>query len=387
MPEEPGLARARREEPSEHLHGRGLAAAVGAQEAEDLAAPDAKAHPIDRHEIPEAHGEIARLDRDVGVVCAGRQRRDHQVAVSCAFFGRQERDERRFQIGRRGTREELVRRAGREDAPRVHRNQRVEALRLVHVGGRDDHAHPDPFGANPRDQVPELAARERIDTRRRFVEDEQIRIVDQRAAQAELLLHAPGELARGALAEFVEARAAREIVDAALALGGVVSEELPEELQVLVDRERRVQVLAEPLRHVGDARAHVLTMPALGHVAAERFDPPRLHDARASDEREERGLAHTIGPDEPERAPGRNGERDVDERWRLAVVMRDGVEPRDGERRGETHRLISRGRSRGRRATPRGRRYARRQPRAGPSSPVRCACAEAPGRSVRERET
>jgi hypothetical protein len=44
MPEQPGAAIARRQEAAEHLHGGGLAAAVGADEAEDLAAADAEAH-------------------------------------------------------------------------------------------------------------------------------------------------------------------------------------------------------------------------------------------------------------------------------------------------------------------------------------------------------
>ena len=45
------------------------------------------------------------------------------------------------------------------------------------------------------DQFPELAARQRIDAGRRLVEDQEIGIVHQRAAQAELLLHAAGQLA------------------------------------------------------------------------------------------------------------------------------------------------------------------------------------------------
>jgi hypothetical protein len=42
LAEQPGLAVAGRQQAGEHLHGGGFAAAVGAQEAEDLAAADAE---------------------------------------------------------------------------------------------------------------------------------------------------------------------------------------------------------------------------------------------------------------------------------------------------------------------------------------------------------
>ena len=60
--EQPGLSFARRQQARQHLHGRRLAAAVGAEEAEDLAPLDPEAHPIDSDEIAEATGQAPRLD-------------------------------------------------------------------------------------------------------------------------------------------------------------------------------------------------------------------------------------------------------------------------------------------------------------------------------------
>ena len=54
---------------------------------------------------------------------------------------------------------------------------------------------PGAIAADVVDQLPELAARQRIDAGRRLVEDQEIGVVNQRAAEAELLLHAPRELA------------------------------------------------------------------------------------------------------------------------------------------------------------------------------------------------
>ena len=66
------LPLAGRQQAGQHLHGRGLAAAVGAEEAEDLAALDAEAHVVDGDEIAEAHRQIPRLDGDLAVVRRAR---------------------------------------------------------------------------------------------------------------------------------------------------------------------------------------------------------------------------------------------------------------------------------------------------------------------------
>ena len=82
-----------------------------------------------------------------------------------------------------------------QHAAGIERDQMIKAPRLVHVGGRHDHAHAGALGADAGDQLPELRAR--ADRRLgRLVEHQQVGVVDQRAAQAELLLHAARELAR-----------------------------------------------------------------------------------------------------------------------------------------------------------------------------------------------
>ena len=53
LAEQLGRAFGGRQEAGQHLHGGGLAAAVRAEEAEDLAAPDAKADMVDGDEIAE----------------------------------------------------------------------------------------------------------------------------------------------------------------------------------------------------------------------------------------------------------------------------------------------------------------------------------------------
>lgn len=66
---------------------------------------------------------------------------------------------------------------------------------------------------------------------RRLVEHQQIRIVDQGAAESELLFHAAGEFPGRPVQEGVEPGAPGEPVDPAAALGGAVTEKAGEKLR------------------------------------------------------------------------------------------------------------------------------------------------------------
>ncbi|CAM2150331.1 hypothetical protein PT2222_230055 [Paraburkholderia tropica] len=329
VPEQPGFAFGRGQQAREHFHRRRLAAAVRAEKAENLAALNAKAHVIDGHEVAETHRQVFGLDGDFGVL-VDVERHDLDRLVAAFFRLGQQRDEGFFERVRVRAFEQFGGLAGREHRAVVHRDQPVEALRLVHVRGRDDHAHRRAFLADAVDEVPELRARERVDARGRFVEDQQVGVVDQRAAQAELLLHAAREFARGAREKRIEAGAARERVDAAAALVFVVAEQAAEELQILFDRERGIEVLAEPLRHVGDARADVVAMLLARHVAAEHAHNPLLHLARARDQRKQARLAHAVRADHADHQPGGDVLGDVVKRDDLAVVQADVLEANDG---------------------------------------------------------
>ena len=72
--EQEGFAFAGRLQPGEHLHGGRLAAAVGAEEAEDFPALDAEIYMIDGDEITKAAGQAVRLDGH-RILAAGRRAR------------------------------------------------------------------------------------------------------------------------------------------------------------------------------------------------------------------------------------------------------------------------------------------------------------------------
>ena len=62
LAQQPGLPLGGRQQAAQHLHRRRLAAAVGAEEAEDLPPLDPEADVIDRDEIAEPLGQAVRLD-------------------------------------------------------------------------------------------------------------------------------------------------------------------------------------------------------------------------------------------------------------------------------------------------------------------------------------
>ena len=144
---------------------------------------------IDRDEIAKAAREPIRLDRR-GLVIAGDARPDDDLLMLGALFWWKKGNEGVVQRGLFRLGEDLLRRATRDDFAVVHRGEPIEPACFVHVGGCDHHAHERTPGADRIDQLPELPARERIDARGGLVEDKEIRIVHQRAAKADFLLHA-----------------------------------------------------------------------------------------------------------------------------------------------------------------------------------------------------
>src|SRR6185312_16437244 len=193
----------------------------------------------------------------------------------------------------------------------------------------DDHAHLRAARADRVDEVPELAARERVDAGRRLVEDEQIRIVDEGAAQAQLLLHAAGELAGGPGLELLHARRGEELGDPLPPFLGALAEQAAEEIDILEHRERRVEIASEPLRHIGDPAADFLEIAAIRDVLVEDENLPLLDSSHPGDQREQGGFADPIRPDHADHDARRNVDADVVEGDRRAVPVRYVLDPRD----------------------------------------------------------
>ncbi len=84
--------------------------------------------------------------------------------------------------------------------------------------------------------------------------------MDQRAAQTQFLFHAAREFARGPVEKRVQAGCLGQPVDPRLALGGALAKQFAEKIQILGDAQLLVEVLAEPLGHIGNARTDTHTL-------------------------------------------------------------------------------------------------------------------------------
>ena len=274
---------------------------------------------VDGDEIAEAAGQTLGVDGDLGL--APGARRNGQIDVARAFFLGQQCDEAPFKILRSRSLHELRRRARREHAPGVHGDDPVPLLGLVHIGGGDDDAHAGPLGADVVDERPKLAARQRVHAGGRFVEDEQVRLVHERAAQTDLLFHAARELAGGALRKGSKTRRIEQLLDARGALRGGKAEQPRHEVDILPHAEFEIEILAEALGHVSDARASVAPVGRVGDVAAKHHHFALLHLLRADDQRQQRRFADAVGSDHADHAALRNVEREAVKRERRAIAM------------------------------------------------------------------
>jgi hypothetical protein len=143
------------QQPGEHLHGRGLAAAVGAQKAENLTALNPETDVVDGHEIPEASRQPTGFDRYDAIFGAAWWH--DEPAVPAALALGEQRDERLFQRARPSVLLEVMRAARGQHLASVHGNQPVKAFGLLHVGSGHQDAHAGAASADMGDEFPELA--------------------------------------------------------------------------------------------------------------------------------------------------------------------------------------------------------------------------------------
>ena len=244
----PQRAAGRRQQAAEHAEGRGLAGAVRAEQAEDLAGLDGEADVVDGGERAELADEVADFDDGLAVVApafAAERQRERALPASVALCSstmkpsskrgltavastpasappsaltsrtrppcgtasvtsgssssRACRSARRLARRRRGEEGapgrdlgDRLRRTLRQHRALVHDDRVLAALRLVQIGGADQHRQALVVD-EMQDDLPQLAPRQRVDADRRLVEEQQVGGAHQRAGEAELLLHAAGE--------------------------------------------------------------------------------------------------------------------------------------------------------------------------------------------------
>ena len=166
---------------------------------------------------------------------------------------------------------QLQRRAGRKDFSVVHGDERIEPLGLLHVGGRDDHAHPR-RGAGEYDRSSSQNWR-RDSGSTPVVGSSRIRRSGSWMSEQHrpsFCRMPPDKFLGWTIGERRQPGAAQKIGNAPFPFGARLPEQAGEEFDVLADAEVGIKILSQSLRHVGDARAH-------GGSMSER--PPCLRQA------------------------------------------------------------------------------------------------------------
>ena len=158
--------------------------------------------------------------------------------------------------------DKLLRRADGEHLARVHERDAVAAVRLVHEMGGDENRHA--VVAREVDQrAPEGVARDRVDARRRLVENENGGFVQHGDRELEALLHAERQAVRPRVDDGLQVVTIEQLLDAACDLLRRQVIELCVQLEILRDRQFAVE--RKGLGHVSDVS------PGLHVVRAHRL--------------------------------------------------------------------------------------------------------------------
>ena len=198
-----------------------------------------------------------------------------------------------------GAAAQVVRTCEGREPPLGDEGDRIALLGLADVlGGHHDRAAEVP---EPMQLGPDRLAEEGVKAGRRLVEEEDRRIVDERAGELETALHPAGQVRRSSFSHVPQVEQLEHRPYASPPAQQEHPEEARDEVQVLPGRQVRVQ--AEQLGHVADPRAGPAAEPlrdprrAPGRTRRSGRSPPvRIFTAVV--------LPAPLGPIMPRRLPG-----------------------------------------------------------------------------------
>ena len=222
LPKKKRVPRGRGQQTSEHFHGRGFAAAIRADEAENFAARDGEGDVVYSSKIAEFAGKPLRDNS--GRTGLRLSRRYFNCPVTGAQRFGEKADERIFDVIRPGLRLDRRRRARGKHLSVIHGNEPVEEFGLFHIGGRHQNAHSRLAHPHPPDQLPELPPGQGIDARCWFVKDQKLGIVDQGAAESKLLAHPTRKLFRRPIREGRQPGTLQKVCDPKVPFPGRLAE-------------------------------------------------------------------------------------------------------------------------------------------------------------------
>ena len=176
--------------------------------------PQERSHlPAFRHRVDHARARPATAPAEPRAVCpAGGSTRNVRPAASSAHL--------------RG-------RPCASTLPSMQHDDVLAAVGFIQIRRAQQHGQP-LLVHELQNDLPQFAARQRIDADGRLVEQQQFRRADQRAGQPQLLLHAAGELARQAIGERPRCGHLHQLADNAAAVSARDAVHIGIEIEVLL---------------------------------------------------------------------------------------------------------------------------------------------------------
>src|SRR6266853_2826566 len=193
-----------------------------------------------------------------------------------------------------------------DDLAVIHdRDAIAEALGFLHVVRREQHRPA--VGAEAADDLPQLAARLRVETRRQFVEKEQLGLADERTGDREPLLLPAGQRDHARMAFLFELDEGEHFLD-----GVRLAVERSKQCEDFADGEligelRFLQLNAEPFAQ-GASRRSVLP------PHAEDFDVARVGRRQPFEDLDRRRLAGAVRAEQPKAFTGADAEIEAGDR-------------------------------------------------------------------------
>ncbi len=199
---------------------------------------------------------------------------------------------------------------GEDPDPVAHR------LDLVEQVARQQDRHP-ALVHEPAEQVEDLDDADRVDRGGRLVEDEHVRILDERVGDAEALEHAPRVRVHAVVGAVGQADLLEHLIDRGVGLGGRDAVELRRVAQVLAAG----HVAVEP-----DAVGHVPHAPldlerATGRIESDDTGRALGGFGQAEEHEDRRGLARAVLAEQPEDLAGVHLEVEVIDGDEVTVVL------------------------------------------------------------------
>ena len=226
--------------------------------------------------------------------------------------------------------DQVARRSLRHGAAVRHDRDGVrQPLGLLDVVRR--HQDRRPLGAQQVDQRPQLLAHLRVEADGRLVEQHEARLVHQPAGDQQPPAHAARQLVHARVAAVAEVGQLERALHGRPALAAPEPVEIGEHDQVLLDRQRRVEVVE--LRHDAALRAGELGLR--GQRVAEHADLALVGDRLRREHLHRRRLARAVRPEQPHARALGQVEVEVVDGGDGAIGLHDAAK-RDGEGSGHT---------------------------------------------------